>query len=101
MMMDPATAPVWAFFFLPALIFGTAFTALSLLWVILCLVLLLPLFLIWLWILGRICRKAGFSGWWALSTLFPPLFAIMIWVLAFVDWPREPPRIEIIPPRRA
>jgi hypothetical protein len=32
--------------------------------------------------------------------LFPPVFAILIWVLAFADWPLGPPRIEIIPPRR-
>ena len=84
------------FLFLPALLLGVAVTAASLLW----LILLLPGFLVWLWFLARICRKAGFSGWWALSTLFPPLFAIMIWVLAFADWPLGPPRIEVIPPRR-
>ena len=97
MMMDPAgMQAMWGLFFLPALLFGAGMIV-SVLW----LILFLPVFLIWLWILARICRKAGFSGWWALSTLFPPLFAIMIWVLAFADWPREPPRIEIIPPGRA
>jgi uncharacterized membrane protein YhaH (DUF805 family) len=81
--------------FLPTLLFGLAFTAITVLW----LVLLLPGFLIWLWLLARICRKAGFSGWWALTTLFPPVFAIMIWALAFADWPGGP-RTAIMPPRR-
>ena len=95
-MMDPmAMHDVWVFMFLPMLLFGAA-TALSVLW----LVLFLPVFLIWLWFLARICRKAGFSGWWSLTTLFPPLFAITIWVLAFVDWPVGGPRVEIIPPPR-
>jgi hypothetical protein len=85
----------WGFLFLPALLFGAAFTIIGLLW----LILFFPLLLIWLWILARICRKAGFSGWWSLTTLFPPLFAIMIWALAFADWPVGP-RVEIIPPRR-
>ena len=70
----------WALLFLPALLFGAA---LSILW----LIVIVPALLIWLWILARISRKAGFSGWWALSTLFPPLFAILIWLLAFSDWP--------------
>jgi hypothetical protein len=82
----------WALFFLPALLFGAA---LSILW----LVVFVPALLIWLWILARICRKAGYSGWWSLTTLFPPLFAIMIWLLAFSDWPGRR-RIEILPPRR-
>jgi hypothetical protein len=89
-------ADLIALLFLPALLFGVAFTAATLLW----LILLLPGFLIWLWLLARICRKAGFSGWWSLTTVFPPVFAILIWVLAFADWPLGPPRIEIIPPRR-
>jgi uncharacterized membrane protein YhaH (DUF805 family) len=94
-MTDPVVIPVLAFLFLPALVFGAAFTALTLLG----LILFVPLFLLWLWILARICRKAGFSGWWALTTLFPPLFALMIWVLAFADWPLGA-RVEIMPPRR-
>ncbi len=96
-MIDPVAVPgVLTFLFLPALLFGAAFTALSLLW----LILFLPVLLVWLLILARICRKAGFSGWWALTTLFPPVFAIMIWVLAFAAWPIARPRIEIIPPGR-
>ena len=85
------------FLFQPALLVGVAMTAVTVLW----LILLVPGLLIWLWLLARICRKAGFSGWWSLTTLFPPVFAILIWVLAFADWPLGPPRIEIIPPRRS
>ncbi|HUA52076.1 MAG TPA: hypothetical protein VMB81_07925 [Candidatus Sulfotelmatobacter sp.] len=95
-MTGPVIVPLWAFLFLPWLLFGAAFTALTLLW----LVLIVPAFLVWLWILARICRKAGYSGWWSLTTLVPPLFAILIWALAFADWPLGPPRIQIIPPRR-
>ena len=85
---------VIGFVFLPALLFGVA--AFTFLW----LLLLLPGLLLWLWFLARICRKAGFSGWWALVTLSPPLFALAIWVFAFADWPLGPPRTEIIPPPR-
>jgi hypothetical protein len=84
------------YFFLPALLFGVAFTALGILW----LILFFPLLLIWLWILARICRKAGFTGWWCLTTFFPPLLAAMIWVLAFTEWPLGGPRIDVLPPRR-
>ena len=95
-MTDPVMVPIWACLFLPWVLFGAAFTALTLLWFIL----FVPLFLVWLWILARICRKAGYSGWWALTTFFPPVFAILIWLLAFADWPLGPPPARIVPPRR-
>jgi uncharacterized membrane protein YhaH (DUF805 family) len=99
-MIDVVPADGWVVLFLPALLFGAAITFLGAVFgLIFALVVLLPALLVWLWMLARICRKAGFSGWWALSTLFPPLFAAMIWLLAFTDWPGRP-RVEILPPRR-
>jgi hypothetical protein len=90
-MIDPVAFDIWALFFLPALLFGAA---LSILWI----VLLVPMLLVWLWLLARISRKAGFSGWWCLTTFFPPLFAGMIWVLAFIDWRQR--TVAYLPPRR-
>lgn len=58
-----------------------------------------PLLLLGGWIIGRIARKAGYSGWWGLIVLVPPLWPFAIWALAFVEWPRERKAIEIIPPR--
>lgn len=61
------------------------------------LVLTLPFLLLWAWITARIAGKAGFSGWWALSIFFPPLWVVLVWFFAFTDWPRRP-AIEILPP---
>lgn len=42
---------------------------------------------------ARIARKAGFSGWWGLTQIVPLVGLVMVWVLAFVDWPAtRPPR---------
>lgn len=41
----------------------------------------------YLYILYRIVAKAGFSGWWALTTLVPLLNIIMPIVFAFKPWP--------------
>lgn len=37
----------------------------------------------------KIVTKAGFSGLWAIVSLFPILNLIALWVFAFVDWPAE------------
>jgi len=34
-----------------------------------------------------IARKAGYSGWWAITILIPLLNIIIIWVFAFAKWP--------------
>jgi hypothetical protein len=52
----------------------------------------------WVWLVGRICTRAGFSGWWGFAGLVPPLFVILVWMLAFAEWPRTAP-VEILPPR--
>ncbi len=42
---------------------------------------------------ARIAQKAGFSGWWGLIQIVPLFGLVMIWVLAFIDWPAtRPPR---------
>lgn len=49
----------------------------------------LALIAFFLWVCGRIARKAGFSGWWSLLMLVPLVNIAMIWVFAFVKWPAE------------
>ena len=34
-----------------------------------------------------ICTKAGFPGWYSLAMLFPLLNIILLFFLAFADWP--------------
>lgn len=60
-------------------------------------ILFLPFLLLWLWVSVRICTKAGFSGWWSLSVFFPPLWIVLVWVMAFAEWPKAP-EVEILPP---
>lgn len=51
--------------------------------------LLLPVYgLFCLWLGYRIIEKAGFDGRWVLVLLVPVVNIIMIWVFAFVKWPR-------------
>jgi uncharacterized membrane protein YhaH (DUF805 family) len=35
-------------------------------------------------------RKAGFSAWWALPALIPGMIIPMLWIFAFIRWPRYP-----------
>ena len=35
----------------------------------------------------RIIRRAGFSGWWILTSFVPIVNLVMIWVFAFAKWP--------------
>lgn len=62
------------------------------------LIVVIGLFLFWPFVVGRICQRAGFSGWWGLAALFPPTFVILLWVLALSDWPTTT-KVQIIPPR--
>lgn len=43
--------------------------------------------LLYLWPLGRILRRTGHSGLWAILSLIPPLFFIFLWVWAYKPWP--------------
>ncbi|HED66221.1 MAG TPA: hypothetical protein ENJ09_11775 [Planctomycetes bacterium] len=38
---------------------------------------------------GRICQKAGFSGWFGALAIFPPFFLFLLWGLALLPWPKE------------
>jgi len=46
--------------------------------------LVVPLILIPVW---TICRKAGFSGWLSLLVLFPLINLLLLYFIAFADWP--------------
>lgn len=37
----------------------------------------------------RIAKKAGFHGAWSLLLLVPLLNVVILWVFAFVRWPKE------------
>ena len=36
---------------------------------------------------GRILRRLGFSPYWSVLTLIPPLNVFALWILAFIGWP--------------
>lgn len=48
-----------------------------------------PLVFLLAWFGWRIAAKAGYSGFWGLTALFPPLGLLMLWILAASkDWPK-------------
>ncbi len=49
---------------------------------------ILLIFILIIWIYGRILNKAGHSRWWVLLIFVPIVNFIMIWVFAFTKWPR-------------
>jgi hypothetical protein len=42
----------------------------------------------------RILRKAGYSGWWSLVCVLPPLNLIALWIFAFSEWPNLPTQVS-------
>jgi hypothetical protein len=38
---------------------------------------------------SRICKRAGFSPWLGLATLVPAANVLLLWYLAFAEWPRD------------
>jgi amino acid transporter len=44
------------------------------------------LFVLWLGV--RILEKAGIEAVWVLTLLIPVVNIIMIWIFAFMDWPK-------------
>ncbi|MEI7447044.1 MAG: hypothetical protein WCK28_19300 [Burkholderiales bacterium] len=40
-----------------------------------------------MWMIGRVLRRAGFSPWWVLLVLVPPVSIVALWVFAYVRWP--------------
>jgi hypothetical protein len=57
-------------------------------WVIMS-VMMIPLWVLFIWPTWRICTRAGLSGPLALLFLFPPFGLILLWVVAFIQWPVE------------
>jgi len=51
-----------------------------------------------IWFAVRVLRRAGFSGWWAVSVVFPPALVVLIWLMAFVDWPAREPAVTVYRP---
>lgn len=47
-----------------------------------------------------ICAKAGFPGWYSLAMLFPCLNIVLLFFLAFAEWPalRQNPGAGAAPP---
>ena len=43
-------------------------------------------------VFGRILNRAGYSRWWLLTMVVPPVNLIMVWVFAFAIWPVTRPR---------
>jgi len=39
------------------------------------------------WPAGRICRRIGFSPWLGLIAVIPILNVILLWFVAFSEWP--------------
>jgi len=56
----------------------------------------------WLWMLliaivvvipaWRICQRTGYSGWLGILILIPVLNLVLLYFLAFADWPAEKDR---------
>lgn len=40
------------------------------------------------WPASRICRKAGFSPWLGVLAMIPVCNVILLWFLAYAEWPR-------------
>lgn len=49
-----------------------------------------PVVFILAWFGWRIASKAGYSGFWGLTAIIPPIGLVALWVLAAQkDWPRR------------
>ncbi|MEC9345946.1 MAG: hypothetical protein VYB54_06950 [Pseudomonadota bacterium] len=49
-----------------------------------------PLVFLLAWFGWRIANKAGYSGFWGLTAIIPPLGLLVLWIFAASgDWPRE------------
>ena len=56
---------------------------------VLLLVFILPSFLLLAYLVGRICRKAGFSPWLGVLSVIPVANLALLLFLAFAEWPRS------------
>ena len=50
-------------------------------WIIMIAVMVIPV--------AKILGRIGFSQWWAAVVVVPMVNLIFLWVLAFIDWPRD------------
>ncbi len=50
-------------------------------WIIMIAVMVIPV--------AKILRRIGFNQWWAAVAIVPMVNLIFLWVLAFIDWPRD------------
>ena len=50
-------------------------------WIIMIAVMVIPV--------AKILGRIGFSQWWAAVAIVPMVNLIFLWVLAFIDWPRD------------
>lgn len=49
-----------------------------------------PVIFVLAWFGWRIAAKAGYSGFWGLTAIIPPIGLVALWVLAAQkDWPRQ------------
>ena len=39
--------------------------------------------------IAKILGRIGFNQWWAAVAIVPMVNLIFLWVLAFINWPRE------------
>ena len=39
--------------------------------------------------IAKILGRIGFNQWWAAFAIIPLVNLIFLWILAFIDWPRE------------
>lgn len=52
---------------------------------------------VYIWFGVRILRKAGLSGYWAITLIIPFVNIAMIWAFAFARWPAVD---DAVPPPR-
>jgi len=44
---------------------------------------------LFLYPLGRVLKRIGYSAWWALLWIVPLVNLIALWVVAYQPWPRD------------
>ena len=52
-------------------------------------IVVLVLFIVPYLLYGPVAAKAGFSKWWAALMFVPVVNIVLVWVLAYIDWPAE------------
>jgi hypothetical protein len=40
---------------------------------------------------AKILKRLGFSRWWTILAFLPLANLVGLWILAFIDWPRQRP----------